>query len=93
MWDDSGDERLPDFINMLNETMRSCRPGTRLWWKPWELSKGQVVTILDKIDPKIFGLVLNPSSSIEVYPFNDRSFKSDLGVKRLVRMACVQLSQ
>lgn len=81
------DERLPDFINMLNETMRSCRPGTRLWWKPWELSKGQVVTILDKIDPKNFGLVLNPSSSNEVYPFNDRSFKSDLGVKRLVRMA------
>lgn len=81
------DGRLPDFINMLNETMRSTRPGTRLWWKPWELSKGQVVTILGKIDADNFGLVLNPSSSNEVYPFNDRSFKSDLGVKRLVRMA------
>ena len=31
--------------------------------------------------------MLNPSTSNEVYPFNDRSFKSDLGVKRLVRMA------
>jgi hypothetical protein len=67
--------------------MQKCRPDTRLWWKPWELSKGQVVAILDKVAPARFGLVLNPSTSNEVYPFNERSFKSDLGVKRLVRMA------
>ena len=73
--------------NLLNETMQNCRPNTRLWWKPWELSKGQVVAILDKVNPAHLGLVLNPSTSNEVYPFNDRSFKSDLGVKRLVRMA------
>jgi len=81
------DERVPDFLNLLNETMQKCRPNTRLWWKPWELSKGQVVAILDKVKPDHFGLVLNPSTSNEVYPFNDRSFKSDLGVKRLVQMA------
>lgn len=81
------DHRLPDFLNLLNETMQKCRPNTRLWWKPWELSKGQVVAILDKVKPAHFGLALNPSTSNEVYPFNDRSFKSDLGVKRLVRMA------
>jgi len=81
------DERVPDFLNLLNETMQKCRPNTRLWWKPWELSKGQVVAILDKVKPGHFGLVLNPSTSNEVYPFNERSFKSDLGVKRLVRMA------
>jgi len=80
-------ERLPDFINLLNRSMQKHRPNTRLWWKPWELSKGQTVAILDKVDPAHFGLMLNPSSSNEVYPFNDRSFKSDLGVKRLVRMA------
>ena len=80
-------ERLPGFINLLNETMQKHRPHTTLWWKPWELSKGQTVAILDKVNPDHFGLVLNPSSSNEVYPFNDRSFKSDLGVKRLVRMA------
>lgn len=67
--------------------MQQCRPHTTLWWKPWELSKGQVVAILDKVKPAHFGLALNPSTSNEVYPFNDRSFKSDLGVKRLVRMA------
>ena len=80
-------DRVPDFLNLLNETMQKCRPNTRLWWKPWELSKGQVVAILDKVKPGHFGLVLNPSTSNEVYPFNDRSFKSDLGVKRLVQMA------
>jgi len=81
------DARLPAFLDMLSETMQSCRPNTRLWWKPWELSKGQVVAILDRVKPAHFGLVLNPSSSNEVYPFNDRSFKSDLGVRRLVQLA------
>ena len=81
------DERLPGFLNLLNETMQKCRPDTRLWWKPWELSKGQVVAILDKVQPEHFGLMLNPSTSNEVYPFNDRSFKSDLGVKRFVQLA------
>ena len=81
------DERLPQFLNLLNETMQKCRPNTRLWWKPWELSRGQVVTILGKVKPAGFGLALNPSTSNEVYPFNDRSFKSDLGVKRFVQLA------
>jgi len=81
------DERVPAFLNLLNETMQKCRPNTRLWWKPWELSKGQVVAILEKVRPDHFGLVLNPSTSNEVYPFNDRSFKSDLGVKRFVQLA------
>ena len=81
------DERLPGFLNLLTETMQTRRPGSRLWWKPWELSKGQVVAILDKVQPEHFGLVLNPSTSNEVYPFNDRSFKSDLGVRRFVRLA------
>ena len=81
------DERVPAFLNLLNETMQKCRPNTRLWWKPWELSKGQVVAILGKVEAAHFGLVLNPSTSNEVYPFNDRSFKSDLGVRRFVQLA------
>lgn len=81
------DERVPAFLNMLNGTMQKCRPNTRLWWKPWELSRGQVVAILKDINPAHFGLVLNPSTSNEVYPFNERSFKSDLGVRRFVQLA------
>ena len=81
------DDRVPGFLNLLNETMQKCRPNTRLWWKPWELSKGQIVAILDKVNPSHFGLVLNPSTSNEVYPFDDRSFKADLGVKRFVQLS------
>jgi len=80
-------ERLPAFLDMLNDAMRSVRPNSRLWWKPWELSRGQVVTVLERVKAEGFGLALNPSTSNEVYPFNDRSFSSDLGVKRMVRSA------
>jgi len=80
-------ERLPAFLDMLNDAMRSVRPSSRLWWKPWELSRGQVVTVLERVKAEGFGLALNPSTSNEVYPFNDRSFASDLGVKRMVRSA------
>jgi len=82
-------DRLPGFLNLLKKTMQDCRPNTQttLWWKPWELSKGQTIDIVRKIDPKGFGLMLNSSTSNEVYPFNDGSLKSDLGVKRLVQYA------
>lgn len=80
-------ERLPGFLNHLNGAMQRHRPGSRLWWKPWELTKGQTQAVLERVDAAHFGLVLNSSTSNEVYPFNDRSFKSDLGVKRLVRIA------
>lgn len=80
-------ERLPRFLDLLNDSMRSVRPKSTLWWKPWELSRGQVVTVLERVKADGFGLALNPSTSNEVYPFNDRSFASDLGVKRMVRSA------
>ncbi|WP_242155574.1 hypothetical protein [Aestuariivivens sediminis] len=82
------DERLPGFLNLLNNTIQKYRPnGSRLWWKPWEISKGQTIAILEKLNTKGLGLMLNPSTTNEVYPFNDRSFKSDLGVKRFVTLA------
>lgn len=80
-------ERLPSFLNHLKEAMQKHRPGSTLWWKPWELTKGQTQMIVQNMSPDNFGLMLNPSTANEVYPFNDRSFQSDLGVKRLVRMA------
>ncbi len=80
-------ERLPQFLDYLKEAMRKHQPDSILWWKPWELTKGQTQMIVQNMSPANFGLMLNPSTSNEVYPFNDRSFKSDLGVKRLVRMA------
>jgi hypothetical protein len=80
-------ERLPSFLNNLNAAAQKVNKANTIWWKPWELTKGQTQNVLQKLDPAGFGLVLNPSTSNEVYPFNDRSFKSDLGVKRLVQLA------
>ena len=82
-------ERVSHFINLLKTAMQESRPNaeTMLWWKPWELSKGQTIEIVKGIDPTGFGLMLNSSTSNEVYPFNDGSLKSDLGVKRLIQYA------
>jgi hypothetical protein len=80
-------ERLPSFLNHLNQAAQKLNPDSVIWWKPWELTKGQTQNVLQNLNPQGFGLVLNPSTSNEVYPFNDRSFKSDLGVKRLVQLA------
>lgn len=82
-------DRLPSFLELLKNTMQKNRSNvkTTLWWKPWEISKGQTIEILKKIDHNGFGLMLNSSTSNEVYPFNDGSFKSDLGLKRLVQFA------
>ena len=82
-------DRLPGFLDLLNKTMQEARQEskTTLWWKPWEISKGQCIDILKKVNKEGFGLVLNPSTTNEVYPFNDGSFNSDLGVKRLVNFA------
>ncbi|MEI7672903.1 MAG: hypothetical protein WCK00_12405 [Deltaproteobacteria bacterium] len=81
------EKRLPGFIDHLMDTMQKHSPGSGLWWKPWELTKGQTLKVVQSVKPAHFGLILNPSTSNEVYPFNDRSFKSDLGVKRLVAEA------
>ena len=81
------DERLSGFLNLMNEAMQKHHPGITLWWKPWEISNGQAVKIVKEMNPSHLGLILNPSCANEVYPFNDRAFKSDLGIKRTVQIA------
>ena len=82
-------ERLSSFLSLLKEAMAETRPDGKamLWWKPWELSKGQTIEIIKGISGGNFGLVLNGSTHNEVYPFNDGALKSDLGVKRMVQYA------
>ena len=81
------DERLSAFLNLMNEALQKHHPGITLWWKPWEISSGQAVKIAKEVKASHFGLVLNPSSANEVYSFDDRSFKSDVGIKRIVQVA------
>ncbi|GAA3603424.1 hypothetical protein GCM10022396_20970 [Flavivirga amylovorans] len=83
-------DRLPGFLNMINTAMKESRSKdtkTTLWWKPWEISKGQTINIMKRLNHENFGLMLNSSTSNEVYPFNDGSFSSDLGLRRLVQYA------
>ena len=81
------DERLVGFLDLMNGVMQKHHPGSTLWWKPWEISNGQLAKILHQVQPTHFGLILNPSCANEVYAFNDRSFASDLGIKRAVQIA------
>lgn len=81
------DERLTSFLDFLNGTVQKHHPGATLWWKPWEISNGTAVRIVKNINPSHFGLVLNASSSNEAYPFNDRAYGTDLGIKRTVQVA------
>ena len=83
-------ERLPGFLDHLMEVYVAANPRATLWWKPWELSKGQTEMVARRVDAEHFGLILNPSTSNECYPFNDRAFAADLGVKNLTRIAAAR---
>jgi hypothetical protein len=52
-------ERLVPFLDRLTARWVSVNPGGRLWWEPWELSSGQVLRILESVDPTGFGLALH----------------------------------
>jgi hypothetical protein len=82
-------DRLAYFLSLLKDAMVESRPDGKamLWWKPWELSKGQTLETVKGVSKGNFGLMLNSSTSNEVYPFNDGSLKSDLGLKRLIQYA------
>jgi len=52
-------ERLPPFIDRLRRTWLSLNPSGRLWWKPWELSAGQVHACVDRLQVDGLGLALH----------------------------------
>jgi hypothetical protein len=70
-------DRLSHFLSLIKDAMVESRPNGKamMWWKPWELSKGQTLETVKGISTGNFGLMLNPSTSNEVYPFNDGSLK------------------
>ena len=72
-------ERLPGFINELKSALQEVRPGTTLWWQPWEISAGQSYRIIERIDPANFGVVIN-NALAETYFTNT----TDLWVRTLV---------
>ena len=43
-------DRLPGYLAALHQVWTEGRAGkARMWWEPWELSAGQVYTILPKL--------------------------------------------
>ncbi len=51
--------RAADFVNLLAATWRELSPGGRLWWEPWELSGGQVLHAMERLDPATVGMSLH----------------------------------
>jgi hypothetical protein len=52
-------ERVVPFLDRLTAQWRSLNPDGRMWWEPWELSAGQVLRVLEKVEPEGFGLALH----------------------------------
>ena len=52
-------DRLVPFLNRLAAQWRCLSPKGRLWWEPWELSAGQVLTCAERVKPQGFGLALH----------------------------------
>ncbi|MHB1483530.1 MAG: hypothetical protein ACYCYI_02610 [Saccharofermentanales bacterium] len=52
-------ERLPGFVANLCDTWKKCRPGGMMWWEPWELSAGQLLSMIYMLPVSNFGLSLH----------------------------------
>lgn len=53
--------RLPIFLNALAASWSEARPGSTLWWEPWELSAGQAMACIPKLSRTQMGLMLHNS--------------------------------
>ncbi len=73
------DQRVVEFINLLGGVWNSHRTDGRLWWEPWELSAGQILQCIGRLNPKFIGLMLH-SNIAEVM--------AALPVDRFVKNAC-----
>lgn len=75
-------ERLTPFLEAMIAAVQQGKPGTRLWWEPWELSAGQTFAITERIRPDNFGLILHHTIA-EVQFVNT----TDLWFRNLARLA------
>jgi hypothetical protein len=73
------DERVSAFVNRLARAWRRLSPAGRLWWEPWELSAGQSLACVERLDAACVGLALH-SNVAEVMGTNP--------VDRWLRLSC-----
>ena len=76
-------DRLPEYLRKLHHVWTEGRVEThRMWWEPWELSAGQVYTVLPQLPKNGFGLMLHTNIG-EV----QRAVPVDLWFRNTVRIA------
>ncbi len=75
-------DRLTPFLEEMVDAVQAGKPGTRLWWEPWELSAGQTFMITERIRPDNFGLILH--HTIAEVQFTNRT---DLWFRNLALLA------
>jgi hypothetical protein len=78
------EERLPDFLAFLRQTIDGLKPGVEMWWEPWEFSSAQVYAVVERLVPGI-GLAVH-SSLHEVYYVN----RPDLWLRRMCGLAAAR---
>ena len=70
-------ERVAPFVNRMAETWQRLNPFGRLWWEPWELSSGQVLKSVEKLNPSCVGLSLHTDVAEAMSTvYTDRWFKN-----------------
>ena len=52
-------ERVSAFVTRLGQTWHGINPDGRIWWEPWELSAGQVLQSVGRLNPAFTGLSLH----------------------------------
>ena len=76
-------DRLPEYLRMLDQVWTTGRAAThRMWWEPWELSAGQLYTVLPQLPRTGFGLMLHTNVG-EV----QRAVPADLWFRNTVRIS------
>lgn len=73
--------RLVPFLDSLAAIWREHSPKGRLWWEPWELSAGQVLACVQRVNPDGFGLALhcNIAEVMATFP-GDRWLRNTVAV-------------
>ncbi len=74
-------ERVPVFVNQMAETWQRLNPAGRLWWEPWELSAGQVLQSVERLNPACAGLSLHTNiAEAQTTIVADRWFKNTVAL-------------
>jgi hypothetical protein len=74
-------QRVVPFLDSLSAIWREHSPSGRLWWEPWELSAGQVLACVQRVNPQGFGLALhcNIAEVMATFP-GDRWLRNTVAV-------------